>query len=916
MRRVTTGVSALGVLTLALGLAVTGPAGAAEEGRNVALDRPVTSSGTEVADGRWTADRVTDGDDGARGTADNRDPDASRWSSNPADDAWVAVELAEPTVVDHVAIQWANACAAAYHLEVSVDGQEWVDATESITPVCGSRDVQELSVDTPVSFVKMQAEDRVPIGGVKYGVSLWELEVWDGPEPVEPAPEAVTAAVLPEPASMEVDEDAEPFVLTPGTAIVAPGDAAATGAQLAELLAPATGFDLAVQDAADGPAITLELSDGDIPAEGYELTADAEGVLIEASTEAGLFYGAHTLRQLLGGWADSAVTTNGPWLVPDVEISDAPRFEYRGHMIDPSRSFFTVEEVEQILDRMSSYKLNKLHIHLTDDQGWRIAISNEDRAEGDDIDYTQLTEISGQTAVASTQFQPLDGVTGYYTQDDFRHIVEYAAERHVEIIPEIDAPAHINAALHAIDQLNSEGSYPAVDPETGRTPVNTTTSVGESSLDAENPYTYLFMSHVVSQIAAMNPDGDYFHLGGDESFNTTGQAYDTFMHTVLPDIAERGLRPVVWTEGARADLPEGSVVQYWTGGNEDRIRDHVANNGGQVIMSHASQAYLPQVPGPEIQGPAWACGGPCGLDRFYNWDPATSGPGVGEDGVLGVEAPLWNEHVRGVADAEFMTYPRLIATAEVGWTPQELRSGDAAEFFERMAAHGTSLTASGTNFHLAPQVQWLSDVAGVDLELEDGEALDGAVIGYLSAPGTEADDVSVTVEWSDGAEGTVETVLTREPEYKVNTGIYEITASRDFAERGTYTATITTTAPDGERSETLDVVVAAAAPEPTDPPVEPTDPPVEPTDPPAEPTDPPAGPSDPGATPADPSDDDAGQAPGGQDGTGGGDDGAGPAPSSGSLPSTGAELAWPALAALLLAGAGVALTVRRRATAQ
>lgn len=442
-----------------------------------------------------------------------------------------------------------------------------------------------------------------------------------------------------------------------------------------------------------------------------------------------------------------------------------------------------------------------------------------------------------------------------------------------------------------------------MDPETGRTPVNTTTSVGESSLDAENPYSYLFMSHVINQIAGMNPDGEFFHIGGDESFNTPAAAYDTFMETVLPDVAERGLTPIVWTEGSRSELPAGTVVQDWTGANAAQIREHVAENDGKVIMSLASQAYLPQVPGPEIQGPSWACGGPCGLDRFYSYDPATSGAGVGEDGVLGVEAPLWHEHVRGVANAEFMTYPRLVATAEVGWTPQELRTGDAADFYERMAAHGTALSASGTNFHPAAQVDWLSDVAGVDVELGEGEALEDTVVGYLSAPGTDADDVSVTLEWADGGTGEVAVRATREPAYKVVNGLYEITASRELPGPGTYTATITTTAPDGERSETLAVVVdAAPGEEPTDEPGDGTDEPgEEPGDGSDEPGD---GTDEPGAPTAGPG---AG-APGAGSGGDGGTGAAGP----GTLPVTGAEVAWALALAVVLAGGGV-LAVRRRA---
>lgn len=231
-------------------------------------------------------------------------------------------------------------------------------------------------------------------------------------------------------------------------------------------------------------------------------------------------------------------------------------------MLDPARSFITVPEVLDTIETMADYKLNELHLHLSDDQGWRIAITNEGRAEGDTIDYTRLAEVSGATAVGPTRATTLPGVTGYYTQDDFRTIVAAAAAHHIEVVPEIDAPAHTNAALHALPELNSSGSFPAADPLTGTTPVNTTTSVGESSLDAANEASYTYIRHVVNQIAAMNPEGRLLHLGGDESFSTTAQAYRTFMDRALTDVASttnswrRPLTPVVWNEAAsRSSLP-------------------------------------------------------------------------------------------------------------------------------------------------------------------------------------------------------------------------------------------------------------------------------------------------------------------------------------------------------------------------
>lgn len=434
-------------------------------------------------------------------------------------------------------------------------------------------------------------------------------------------------------------------------------------------------------------------------------------------------------------------------------------------MLDPARSFITVPEVLDTIETMADYKLNELHLHLSDDQGWRIAITNEGRAEGDTIDYTRLAEVSGATAVGPTRATTLPGVTGYYTQDDFRTIVTAAAAHHIEVVPEIDAPAHTNAALHALPELNSSGSFPAADPLTGTTPVNTMTSVGESSLDAANEASYTYIRHVVNQIAAMNPEGRLLHLGGDESFSTTAQAYRTFMDRVLTDMAGttnssgRPLTPVVWNEAAsRSTLPQGTYVQVWRSHDAAAVARHVADGGGKVIVSLAQHTYFPQRPTADVFGATWACGGPCGMSAFYDYDPATVA-GVPEAGVAGVEGAVWNEHLRGLPTTQYMVYPRLLALAEVAWSPQEAREGGLRDLESRIADQGAALSTSGVNFHPTPEVPWTSQLTTVPAVGGPDTLL---TVALLARPGVAATQISASLTWSDGSTTPVSVTTERE----------------------------------------------------------------------------------------------------------------------------------------------------------
>ncbi|AEV82140.1 beta-N-acetylhexosaminidase [Actinoplanes sp. SE50] len=462
--------------------------------------------------------------------------------------------------------------------------------------------------------------------------------------------------VIPAPA-LVVPEPAVTFTITPVTTVSAPPAAAAVAAHLGPL-------------ADDGP-IRLELTDTDgLGAEGYRLAITATGVSLRAAEPAGLFWGVQTLRQLA---ADDGVLPGGV-------IEDRPRFAYRGAMLDLARHFFTADEIRAHLDLLVQFKINHLHLHLTDDQGWRLEIPG----------WPRLTEVGGGPGTGCDGTGP-----GFLTLAEYADVVAYAAERFVTVIPEIDMPGHVNAALVAYPELTADGR-----PVAPRTDAE----VGYSSLVAGKDETYAFVETVLKTVADVTP-GPFLHIGGDECLSTSAEDYHAFLSRALPLAGKYGKRAIGWHEIAATDLPEGTVVQYWRPEPEDAQVLAAVAAGHQVIMSPADRTYLDM---------KYAADTPLGLDwaglvpvrRSYEWDPATRLAGVGEQALLGVAAPLWSETLRTVADVQYLTFPRLPAVAEVGWTPQAGR--DWAAFRERLAAFGPRWDAAGVNYHRSPEIDWPS----------------------------------------------------------------------------------------------------------------------------------------------------------------------------------------------------------------
>ena len=509
---------------------------------------------------------------------------------------------------------------------------------------------------------------------------------------LSPAPSAYAAtassftSVVPAPVSATATPGVSFTVTATTTIYTEPGSAAATGIgdQLAAILRRSTGFALPVApepSPAPGTGILLLLSGApaSVGASGYQLDVTASTVTVTANQPAGLFAGVQSLRQLLPPQADAAGVQAGPWPVPGGHIVDYPRFAYRGAMLDVSRHFFPVATVERYIDEIALYKIDYLHLHLSDDQGWRIAINS----------WPNLAVYGGSTQVGG-------GPGGYYTQADYQAIVAYAAARYITVVPEIDMPGHTNAALASYAQLNCNGVAPAL---------YTGTNVGFSSLCVPLELTYTFVDQVIGELAALTP-GPYIHIGGDEASSTTAADYATFVNRVQQIVAAHGKTVIGWHDIVNATPLPGTVAQYWGTTASNSAVAAATQQGTTLIMSPANKAYLDMKYNKKTRniGQKWA--GYIDVDTAYGWDPGAYLSGVAASAVQGIEAPLWTETVTSLADIEFMAFPRLPALAELGWSPTSTHV--LAAFEQRLGAQGPRWHVMGLNYYHSTQVAWPS----------------------------------------------------------------------------------------------------------------------------------------------------------------------------------------------------------------
>ena len=399
--------------------------------------------------------------------------------------------------------------------------------------------------------------------------------------------------------------------------------------------------------------------------EGYQLSLTPDNVRIQADQPAGVFYGIQTFLQMIPPGSSPAVS------LPAVTIRDVPRFEWRGAMLDVARHFFPVEDVKRFIDLIAHYKINRLHLHLTDDQGWRIEIKS----------WPRLTKVGGRTQVGGNG-------GGFYTQEEYKEIVAYARSRYVTIVPEIDTPGHTNAALASYAELNVSEESPALYEGT---------EVGFSTLWINSEITYQFLDDVIGELAALTPT-PYIHIGGDEARSTPKEDFKKFIKRFQEIIIAHGKTTVGWSEIGEAEILPGTIVQHWFG---EATLD-AKKQGAKVILSPANKAYLDMKYDESTPlGLTWAA--LISVKDSYDWEPGSLLPGLEESDILGIEAPLWTETVQTMRDIEYLVFPRLPGIAERAWSAE----GECwEEYRQRLAAHGRHMQAMGINFYRAPEVDW------------------------------------------------------------------------------------------------------------------------------------------------------------------------------------------------------------------
>jgi hexosaminidase len=396
-------------------------------------------------------------------------------------------------------------------------------------------------------------------------------------------------------------------------------------------------------------------------------------VQVSAKSEAGLFYGIQTLRQLLPATIESNQVQEGPWEVATGVIRDQPRFEYRGAMLDVARHFFDVEEVKTYIDYLAMYKFNALHLHLSDDQGWRIEIKS----------WPRLAEYGGSKEVGG-------GEGGYYTQEQYRELVAYAADRFITIVPEIDMPGHTQAALASYPELSCKGK----DQE-----LYTGIEVGFSTFCTDKEIVYQFIDDVIKELAALTP-GPYIHIGGDESLVTPLEDYIPFVSRVQQIVVSHGKQVMGWDEIAHAKMVPNAVIQYWAEAENALMG---IEKGAKVLMSPAAKTYLDmQYDSTSPLGLHWAAY--IEVDDAYNWEPTKMAEGITRTHIMGIEAPLWSETLENMDDIEYMAFPRLPGHAEIGWTPAGQRDWDSYKV--RLGKQKSRFETLDINFYASDRVPW------------------------------------------------------------------------------------------------------------------------------------------------------------------------------------------------------------------
>lgn len=499
--------------------------------------------------------------------------------------------------------------------------------------------------------------------------------------------------VIPKPLSLVQNEGS--FKVTKSTKFYASTPEAKTIATFfASKIESSTGYDLAIsEEEVSSNAIALLIDNSlEVNDEGYTLDATDKLVSIKAKTAKGLFYGMQTLMQLLPAEIESTTVVNGiAWTLPCVTIKDEPRFAYRGIMLDPCRHFIPVENIKKQLDVLALFKINQFHWHLTEDQGWRIEIKK----------YPKLTEIGSKRVDGEgTEY------SGFYTQEQIKEVVAYASERFINVIPEIELPGHALAAISAYPELSCKGD--SLSPRI-------IWGVEEDVYCAGKEETFKFLEDVIAEVVTLFP-GEYFHIGGDEcpkvrwekcplcqkrmrenKLKNEHELQSYFVQRIEKVLASHGKKMIGWDEILEGGLAPSATVMSWRGedgGIAAASMDH------DVIMTPGSNGmYLDHYQGDSKIEPV-AIGGYTLLEKTYSYNPVPDTlVGLGKSNfVKGVQGNIWSEYMYTTDLMEYRIYPRILAVAEIGWTP--LEGKDYKDFERRIDNALVRLDCHGINYHI------------------------------------------------------------------------------------------------------------------------------------------------------------------------------------------------------------------------
>lgn len=555
------------------------------------------------------------------------------------------------------------------------------------------------------------------------GFVMGQMPVSQVPVPAESISNLNTTpseiAVIPEPVELLRQEG---YFILPSNitiqCIATPETQQALAALKERLSAAASSYVSSVSGKSETAQIKLLLNDKVNPVlgtEGYQLTVTPNHITIKANKAAGLFYGVQSLLQLFPAAIESKEVAEGiEWRVPCVEITDYPRLGWRGLMFDVARHFFSKAEVKQYIDAMVRYKYNILHLHLTDDEGWRLEIKG----------LPKLTEIGAWSVKKVGEFgnfpppaadEPRN-YGGFYTQEDIKELVQYAKARFVNILPEIDVPGHSLAAISSYPELSCTPGAENYKVRSGERIMDWSrgappTALVDNTLCPANENVYSFLDTVITQVAALFPF-EYLHMGGDEApFNfwekneaikalmqkeglkDMHQVQGYFEKRVQKIVESKGKKFIGWDEILNGDMPSGAAVMAWRG---TKYGVAAANMKHEVVMSPTEFAYLDYMQADPITEPRVYAS--LRLSKAYEFEPVPAG--VDPKYIKGGQANLWTEQVYNIRQAEYMTWPRGMAIAESVWSPAAKKSWPA--FFSKVEQHFKRLDASETKY--APSV--------------------------------------------------------------------------------------------------------------------------------------------------------------------------------------------------------------------